>query len=205
MTDDVVAHRMAWLTEPDLTRLGAIPITTVPASIVSAAGALGRDQIEEAIVEGQRRWRRIMAALAALVERVPANLAGLGDVRRALQRFDPERAAALLSRLEAKGLVFVRGLGLPEPSVNRRLFGPDGELIAKVDFDWAPPRITLEWDGLRYHSTPRQKRHDDARQNAVVLSGRLVLRYGWADLRDDPERIAADLRRAFALRGHPVG
>lgn len=99
----------------------------------------------------------------------------------------------------------MRRLGLPEPTVNRRLHGPDGALIAKLDFDWEPPRITLEWDGLRYHSTPRQKRQDDARQNAVVLAGRLVLRYGWADLRDEPDRIAADLRRAFEIRGHPVG
>jgi hypothetical protein len=202
--EGVRVHEFGWLTDEDRTHLGPIPITAVPASIASGAGDLTGEEVEEAVIEAQRRWRRTTAALGALVPRLPTNLPGRGDLRRTLDRFDPEAASALLSRLEAKGLAFVRRAGLPTPAVNRRLYAPDGRLIAKLDFDWMPPGVPLEWDGLRYHSSPRQKRNDDARQNQVGLTGRLVLRYGWADLRDEPERIAAELRRAFAMKGAPL-
>jgi hypothetical protein len=119
-------------------------------------------------------------------------------VRLALSRFDADSAARLASRMEGGYLrVFVDG-GLPRPSVNRRIVEHDGLFIAKTDFGWEPPGVHVECDSIRFHATVSQKRYDDARQNRIVLTDRVVLRYSYADLAD-PERVVADVRRALDL------
>jgi len=81
------------------------------------------------------------------------------------------------------------------PEINRVL--DLGEMIAKVDARWTHSRLIVEIDGLRWHTTRAHKRHDDRRQNALVLDGWRVLRYdAWAII-NEPDRVLAEIAQAL--------
>lgn len=182
----------------DRTTLGRIPVTMVPRSVIDTSGGLvDQEDVDDLVLEAIRIGRATPGAFEASLTRAGA-IPGAGAVRRSLARFDPEHARRLMSRIETRGLVVFRDAGLPRPSVNRCLTDGTGAFVAKVDFSWLDGRVIVEIDGLRFHSSARQKRYDDARQNELVLSGRIVLRFSVADL-DDPERVVAQIRRALEL------
>lgn len=57
-------------------------------------------------------------------------------------------------------------------------------------------RVVVEFDGREFHSDAHRFEHDRRRQNLLVRSGFLVLRFTWAMLRDDPAMIVAMIRDA---------
>ncbi len=205
--DGIVVHECSTLGSGDRTILGGVPVTRLGRSVVDAAGALTPEELEDVVLDAQRRRPGTLDEVNEILARVPT-AAGSRQLRRIMRRFDPEAAAALMSRLEVGALRLAVGQGLPQPEVNRRLYGPDGALLAQVDLRF-PPAVTTEWDGLRWHATRRQKEHDDARQNELILSGEIVLRYSLRDL-EEPERVAREIRRAIEIargvrRQEPAG
>lgn len=56
------------------------------------------------------------------------------------------------------------------------------EGVAFLDVAFPGERIALEVDGFGYHSSPEQMTRDYARQNELITSGWLVLRFTWAML-----------------------
>ncbi|HEX2804824.1 MAG TPA: hypothetical protein VHN80_01470, partial [Kineosporiaceae bacterium] len=62
---------------------------------------------------------------------------------------------------------------------------------------WA---VVVELDGLEAHPAERAFR-DRSRDNAVVVSGQVSLRYGWREVAGDPCGIASELCRVLRSRG----
>lgn len=179
----------------DRTTLGGLPITAVPRTVLDCADPHDPTLTEDIVVDAVRQRRATRRALIEIGERVP-NAPGLRTMRRVLDRFDPGAVERLMSRLEGDYLRLFRAGRLPPPQVNRILLAPDGTLIGKLDFMWDPPGVVVEVDGLPFHATRLQKEHDGRRQNAIVLSGRRVLRYTSADLAD-PARVISEIRSAL--------
>src|SRR5262249_45066115 len=64
--------------------------------------------------------------------------------------------------------------------------------------------VALEIDGA-HHVNVGQMWDDSARQNDLALNGYLVLRYPVHVVRDEPERVIADVRQALLARGWRPG
>jgi hypothetical protein len=193
-----VAVHWSELNRLDRTTLGGIPVTMVPRTVIDTAGLLEtQEDVDDLVLEAIRRRRASPSVFDAALDRANG-IAGTGPVRASLERFDPAVARRLLSRAETIALATFRDGGLPRPDVNRRLFDDSGAIVARVDFSWLDGLVVVEIDGLRFHSTARQKRYDDARQNELVLSGRIVLRFSLADF-DEPARVVDQVSRALAL------
>jgi predicted transcriptional regulator of viral defense system len=105
------------------------------------------------------------------------------------------------SPLESIARVAFRDCGLPPPQL-QALLGADGLVIARVDFYWGQFRTIAEADGeLKYESkfaaTHQLRRDADLRD-----AGFEVVHFGWRDIRDTPEQVAASIRAAFRRGRH---
>ena len=100
------------------------------------------------------------------------------------------------SELEARFLDACRGAGLPAPE--RHVPVDAGGRRAWLDACWPWARLAVEVDGKAYHVLGEDWENDLARQNALVLAGFTVLRFGALAIRTSPARVAEDVRRALA-------
>ncbi|GAA4178546.1 DUF559 domain-containing protein [Gryllotalpicola koreensis] len=86
---------------------------------------------------------------------------------------------------------------MPEPARNRRIYGPDGRLVAIGDLVYEKLKIVIEYEGERWHKDPWSVIDVD-RYNKLVL-------LGWSIIRVRKHHTAADVERmvgeALALRG----
>jgi very-short-patch-repair endonuclease len=64
-----------------------------------------------------------------------------------------------------------------------------------VDAVWFEPKVAVELDSHMAHGTPARLEDDHRRDLDLRAAGFTVLRYTWAQLRDTPEEVVADLRR----------
>ncbi|MGH3442852.1 MAG: type IV toxin-antitoxin system AbiEi family antitoxin domain-containing protein [Nitriliruptorales bacterium] len=195
--DGVALHSSTTLDRLDVTVRGAMPVTTPWRTTVDACGKLSVDEGEDLTIEVMRRRMATPAQLRAATERMgPAP--GVAGVNQVLRSFDPEELVRLMSWLEAKFLREIRRRRLPMPKVNRRITNEHGRLIGKVDFIWERANLVVEVDGLRWHSLPSQKRYDDDRQNALVLAGGRMLRFGAWKIERELDEVMATVAKALA-------
>jgi hypothetical protein len=68
------------------------------------------------------------------------------------------------------------------------------------DVRYRRQRTTVELEGLAYHPDDEAAR-DDARDNAAVLAGDAVLRYGWTAVVGSPCSVAAEVAAVLQARG----
>lgn len=117
---------------------------------------------------------------------------GTARLRRVLARLDP-CAAWTREELERRFLLLCRSSGLPAPLVNASIPIEGREFVP--DFFWPAQRLIAETDGFETHGT-RQAFEDDRRRDQLLdAAGYRTLRFTWRQLRDEPERVAATLRR----------
>lgn len=90
-----------------------------------------------------------------------------------------------------KGLL--RRVGLPQPTA-RQFFLRSGRYY--LDLWWEEPRLAVEVDGSQ-HMVGQQWWDDMDRQNEVGLDDRLVLRFPSHAIREEPERVAAQIERGL--------
>lgn len=185
----IAVHRRTTLGEGDVTTHRGIPVTTPVAALIDLAARIGRDELEAAINEADKRDlvdpETLRAALAQ-VSRRP----GAPALRRALDR----RTFSITdSTLERLFLPIARRAALPKPLTGRKVNG------FKVDFLWPELGLVVETDGLRYHRTPAQQAKDRLRDQVHTASGLTCLRFTRAQVKFDPRHVEATLA-AVAVR-----
>lgn len=167
----LTVHRRAGLSAA--THRG-IPVTTPEATLLDLARCVGRERLEAAVVEADKR-----------------DLLGADAVEAILGvDFAPTDSA-----LERRFLALVREARLPTPLTQAQL-GP-----YRVDFLWPDLRLVVETDGLRYHRTPAQQARDRRRDQALTAAGLTVLRFTFAQVASGEARgalvaVAARLSRS---------
>jgi hypothetical protein len=115
---------------------------------------------------------------------------------------DIAQGAHALSEIDLRRLC--RRFGLPLPTHQAVRIEPDGRR-RYLDAEWRLSdgrAVAVEIDGA-YHLSQHQAGEDQVRQNAVVIKGTLVLRYQSITVRDQPERVAAQLAEALGLPLRP--
>ena len=166
-----------------------------------------RCRIEPAVLlfaAADRSERTAQGVLAAVVQQqltTPEILAEWVDRLRPLRRAALFRRALLeigggaqsLAELDVTRMCRSHRLAQPRRQVKRR--DADGRLRF-TDCEWLLPdgrTLVLEVDGA-FHMEVEHWEDDLARQRALAATDRLVVRCTSRELRDEPERIARDLR-----------
>jgi hypothetical protein len=92
-----------------------------------------------------------------------------------------------------------RAHGLPKGVRGGAWIGPDGRR-RYFDVRYVAWRVRVELEGLAFHPAERSA-VDHARDNAAVLQGDVVLRYGWHPVTATPCDVAAQVGAVLTLRG----
>jgi Protein of unknown function (DUF559) len=175
----------------EITAEQGIPVTTVPRTLFDLASVLTPRQVERAITEAEVRRLYDAVSLHDLVERY-RGCRGTGVIRAILsaQRIGAE---VTRSELEERFLAFIEWYGLPRPEINVGL-AVRGTWL-QVDCLWRSSALIVELDGSAAHATANAFERDRARDRALAAAGWQTIRITWRHLHDEPEAVAADLRR----------
>ena len=184
----VRCHRVRGLHPDDITIMDAIPVTTVHRTFLDLAEVMHPLRLFDALELSVRLQRFDLIAMHAMIGRNPGRH-GLKPLQTQLVKLTGE-PAWLDSKLEAEFLFQLRQHpDLPEPLTHQVV---DGEA---VDFYWPEHRLVVEVDGDQYHSLPRDRLNNTRRDRKLTLAGYIVVRVSELELKTEPERVMADLRR----------
>ncbi len=169
----------------------ALPVTTAVQTVVDCAIAL---PLLEGVVVCDSALRSKQVTLSELVD-VARALPGVRDVRRlrkVLELCDGRSGSVLESVLRAR-MVLAGITGFVSQRVVRDGLGG---WVLRVDFCFEGVRLVVEVDGQRWHLDLSRDRSLD---NQLAALGWRVLRYTWADVVHDAERVLEEIRSAAAL------
>lgn len=169
----------------EVARHRGIPITTPEFTIVDLTQTKSRDEIEGMINEADIRRLTNPEKLRAALDEMGA-IPGKKRLRHIL---DVRTFRFTRSGLERAFIPIALRAGLPRPLTNQVVEGYE------VDFYWPELKLVVEADGLTYHRTPAQQARDLEREQALEAAGLTVRRVSHGQIRWEPERIEAVLRK----------
>jgi hypothetical protein len=184
------------LPEDEKTLADGIPVTTVPRTIFDLAASGTADQVESLIRESEYRQLHDRLSLPDLLKRHPRRQ-GAPRVRMALTRIERLPSGQPKSPLEERFLPFLRRYGLPRPRLNDWILL--GNRRYQVDCHWDGTGQIVELDSWEGHGTRSAFRRDRMRDRVLRVAGYSITRISWAQLDDEPDAIAADLRQLLGV------
>ncbi len=191
-----IRRHCAHLPSDEVTVVDGISVTSANRTLFDYAGVSSLDRLEAAIREAEYRrlWDRL--SLPALLARYPGHR-GNANLRIRLERLG-RTAGFTRSDLEELFLPLLDRFGLPRPHLNARL-QVGGEWV-EVDCLWRDARLIVELDSRAAHETRAAFETDRDRDRRLQAVGWRVVRITWRQLRDDPERVAHDLRSLLSYK-----
>ena len=170
---------------------GLAPLPAQPARETALELLRTRPLLEAVVaVDSALRARAVAAEQLAVALDAGAGVTGAARARRALGLCD----ARAESVLESVARVLFLRAGLPGLSTQRTLLA--GGRVVRVDVLFEHARLVVELDGSRWHAEPAR---DRLRDNALVSAGWRVLRYTWADVVHDGDRVVAEVAAALSV------
>jgi very-short-patch-repair endonuclease len=168
----------------------------VPRTLFDLAATSPADVAENALRQSEylRLYDRL--SLPDLLARYPGRR-GARVIKECLARRSELPVGRARSPLEERFLPFLRRHRLPRPRLNAWL--QVGERPFEVDCLWLEQKVIVELDGWEAHGTRIAFRDDRARDRTLQVHGYGVTRLAWSQLDDEPEEIAADLRRLLGI------
>lgn len=163
--------------------VNGIPVTDPVNTLIDMACGLSQGRLARAIREADRLDLTDPEGLRKALDLTPRR-PGIGRLRSLL---GSETFSLTDSELERRFLRLVHAASLPLPKTQAWLNG------YRVDFYWPELGLVVETDGLRYHRTPSQQRRDRIRDQAHTAAGLTPLRFTYAQVRFEPEQVAATL------------
>jgi very-short-patch-repair endonuclease len=190
--EGVTTHRSRTLDARDATTFRAIPITTVPRTLVDIAADLSIDALARACHEAGVRYGTTPRAVEAVLERRPSS-PGAKKLRRVIHG----DVKVTLSKLEARFLELLRDAGLPLPETNRPTGG------RRIDCRWPEHQLTVELDGYRFHNSRHSWEQDRHREREARARGDDFRRYTWSDVAENPTQMLRELVSAMTAPPPP--
>jgi hypothetical protein len=182
-------HRARDLAAQTTTKDG-IPVTTPARTILDLAAVLQRRPLERLLDQAERARLMDVASLQALA-RAHAGHHGAPKLRAVLEVHEPGTTLTK-SELEERFLKLCHDAGLPRPSVNARVTGPE------VDFVFAEERLLVETDSWRHHRSREAFERDRRRDQIHTRAGYRTLRFTHDQLTTEPRTVAATVAAALA-------
>jgi hypothetical protein len=171
----------------EVTSVRAIPVTTIPRTLLDLATVLPPHQLERAINEAEVQRLGGGLSLVDLLARYPGRH-GTPTIKAILERLQTGTTITR-SELEDRFLFFARATGLPDPDVNAPLLGFECDCV------WHAQRVIVELDGHATHATVGAFERDRARDRALNAAGWRTVRVTWRQLQLDAEELGADLTK----------
>jgi len=169
-----------------------IPCTNPSRTIVDLAGLCSASMLESVVEQAAvLRVLDVPAVDAILSEGRRRGSRTLNRILENWRRYSPQ--TKVRSRMEARMLPLLAHHSLPIPETNVKL--RIARKSFEVDFLWRAQRVVVETDGGRFHDNPLAQARDSERNQALARAGYRVPRIGWEELRDEPERTIAEIRR----------
>jgi very-short-patch-repair endonuclease len=186
------------LPDDEVTVHEGIPVTIVPRTIFDLAATASVDKVESTIRQAEflRLYDRL--SLLDMVDRYPCRR-GVARLRTALSRIERLPSGHTRSRLEERFLAFLHRHQLPRPRLNDWI--SVGQRRFQVDCHWHGTGQVVELDSWEAHGTRSAFRQDRARDRILRTAGYAVTRISWAQLDDEPEAVASDLRALLSSGG----
>ena len=187
-----LVHRSEDLADVDMAEVEAIPCTDATRTLVDLGAVVALDVVERALESALRQrlttvprlqWR--LSCLARRGRRGPSALQAVLR-RRALG------APPTDSELEIRFLQCLRAAGVEQPVRQHAVRLPGGRVV-RLDDAYPEAKLFIELDGWMAHRSKQAFGHDRRRQNEVVLLGWQPLRFTWADVVGDPDRVAGEV------------
>jgi very-short-patch-repair endonuclease len=192
-----IRRHVAVLPVDERTVVEGIPVATVPRTIFDLAASSSVDRLESAIRQVEYLRLHDPLSLLDLVNRYPGRR-GVRRVREALARLESLPPGRSRSPLEERFLPFLRRHRLPRPRLNDWIVV--GQRRFQVDCHWPGTGQIVELDSWQAHGTRSAFREDRARDRILRTAGYDVTRLSWAQLDDEPEAVASDLRALLSAR-----
>ncbi|MFP5219502.1 MAG: endonuclease domain-containing protein [Actinomycetes bacterium] len=174
----------------------ALPATSAVDTVLDCAAEL---PLREAVAIADSALRRGACTRAQLRHAVSARRGQPfnGRLWRVVLWCDPRCGSLLESLLR----VLLCEADLRPPRAQHRIV--DGRvLVGRVDFAWPEQLLVVEADGRRWHDPADARDADRRRDNGCARLGWRVLRFTWAEVVHEPQRVVAELRAALSA---PVG
>jgi very-short-patch-repair endonuclease len=185
-----IRRHSSLLPADEVTAVHGIPVTTVPRTLLDLAAHASIETVESALRESEYLQLHDRLSLRDLLARYPGRR-GCRKARACLAR-RAEAPGRVRSPLEERFIPFLRRHRLPPPQLNAWVQA--GERRFQVDCLWPQRRLIVELDGYASHGTRIAFREDRARDRLLGVAGYGVTRISWAQLDDEPEAIASDLK-----------
>jgi very-short-patch-repair endonuclease len=171
----------------DCDRLRAIPITTVPRTLLDLAATGTSDRalaraVREGVRLGHTSIEEIAGRLGAYVGRRGSKRLAVTIARYAGLPLERARSGA-----EVRALELLRDAGLPLPRLNTRVAGEE------ADLSWPRARLIIEIDGGPFHLDVGA---DACKQRRWESAGWTVRRIDADRVHDDPDQLLALVRSA---------
>jgi hypothetical protein len=175
----------------DRVEIDDLPTMSAAACIVSMAGRIPLDQLQDAVDSSARLgWSSDTFLRRRLTAVRGRGVPGVRSVDVALH------GAGGHSRLERRFLEVLRSGGLPHPRL-QVTYRDGSRFIARVDAVFAPLRVVVEVAGHGTHATRRQRQRDAQRQAELAVLGYRVLTFTHEDVFDRPAYVVATVRSAL--------
>lgn len=201
--DGISVHRSRRLTQSDVTVQMAIPVTSVPRTLLDLSVAVSLGDLESATATALRQRLTDTAELESALGRHRGHR-GIGKLAATIAG-DPK---VTRSQLERRFLALVRRARLPEPETNVWMsFGAGEEW--QIDALWRDRRVTVELDSWRFHGDRRSFEADRARAATLTAAGYRHLQLTWRQVTGRGSEVARTLAallgadEAAASRGGP--
>ncbi|MBW3602394.1 MAG: DUF559 domain-containing protein [Actinobacteria bacterium] len=195
----VRVHRTRRLEPCDTCVVEGVPVTSGARTLVDLAARLDAATltalVDDAICAGRTSgsW---------LYRRAVALRGGRRGVGRLIRLTAEGAEGTFRSWLERRAAWVLRSGGIRRPRWNVPVYDRRG-MIGLVDALFPPERVVVEFEGMRFHTTPEQRERDAARFNRLVMGGYTALRYGWSDVVEQPGRLITEVRHALGVSRPP--
>jgi very-short-patch-repair endonuclease len=175
-----------------------IPVTSPFRTVIDLAAVLDLRGLERAWHEAEVQGLRDRVSLPMLLERYPGRR-GSRNLRSLLE--SPEPVGFTRNDFEEAfvGLVDARSIRRPRMNADLAIRGR----FFQIDALWEEERVAVELDSRSVHGTNRSFESDKQRDRILLAEGWRTMRVTWRQLRDEPDEVAADLRKALEQGRHP--
>jgi hypothetical protein len=147
---------------------GDLRVTSGTRTIVELAGRVTERELANAVDSACRMGLTAPDALRRRWEQLGRQgRPGVAAFERVMEM------AGVQSWLERRFLDLVARYGLPRPSL-QRVYGRDGQHVARVDFDLAPSDVSAEVGGRRGYMSADERRRQERRRDQLQLMGKVV-------------------------------
>jgi very-short-patch-repair endonuclease len=195
----VTVHRRLDLRPSHTTVRRGLPVTNPLRTMVDAAGTVDGDVLQDALDAGIGQKLFTVKAVDAMRARLAKpGRTGTGRLRELLDSqviIDQDRSV-----LEARMARLWRRFGLPPYEFQHTIRDAKQRFVARPDFTIVPPKVIVEVDGWRRHSSPTAVDADGRRENKLLALGWLVVHFSWWRVKNEPAAVAEEILSIVSAR-----